>query len=567
MREVLFFLVVVAVRTSALISPIPTSPPSTIQRRSLVVVEAAGGSAKKKKKKERRQVFNLKGPNQYSATSVASLYKPRAKATYDTVTVRERNGRILPIPQQKRYRSREWVRNLIEIPTSKTLHRIRSPVAILGVWGLVVALLEVKFSFGVTFTFLHGLLGSTLGLLLTFRTNAAYTRYWEGRTVWQGVVDRCRDLTRLSAVYANCLGSARYARVCALICRFPLVLEYHLEGRKSTREAMAGAFIDEVVSERDDVTVKTVKIEDLPKNERRLARHYATKSRFAATPNQPVLFEPERSDHSDEFLLSFTQEKDEYKEDEDEDLPETKRIKEKEPSLKELDRGMRNCANRPLFVANALVSEFREVPDSPCGFFTNRERAQLIDRVNKLATSIGACERLIMTPVPLSYARHTSRFLSLWCLSLPFVIAPTLGPPLTAFTMALVSWGLFGIQEIGLIIEDPFRGALKLGVLSDMIICDVRETSTYFTKKEGATETNHAAAHGASASGSQHRHNGERANAPADSGQSSSSGSTVVEDYLTKPGFGSDVTPLSAYWARDLTNSTLDSSSINILYR
>lgn len=33
-----------------------------------------------------------------------------------------------------------------------------------------------------------------------------------------------------------------------------------------------------------------------------------------------------------------------------------------------------------------------------------------------------------------------------------------------------------------MIIEDPFRGALKLGVLSDIILCDIRETSMYFTR-------------------------------------------------------------------------------------
>jgi predicted membrane chloride channel (bestrophin family) len=138
------------------------------------------------------------------------------------------------------------------------------------------------------------------------------------------------------------------------------------------------------------------------------------------------------------------------------------------------------AANRPLFAANALAEEIRDIPDSPDGMFTNRERVAMIDMVGKLSTSIGACERLVQTPVPLSYARHTSRFLSLWCLTLPFVLVPKSGF-VAAPVMALVTWALFGIQEIGNWIEEPFRGSLKLGVLCDTVFKDVRETAKYFS--------------------------------------------------------------------------------------
>jgi predicted membrane chloride channel (bestrophin family) len=34
----------------------------------------------------------------------------------------------------------------------------------------------------------------------------------------------------------------------------------------------------------------------------------------------------------------------------------------------------------------------------------------------------GACERLLRTPIPLSYTRHTSRFLMIWLTLLPFTL-------------------------------------------------------------------------------------------------------------------------------------------------
>ena len=65
------------------------------------------------------------------------------------------------------------------------------------------------------------------------------------------------------------------------------------------------------------------------------------------------------------------------------------------------------------------------------------------------------------TPVPLTYARHTSRFLSLFCLTAPIALVGELGWYIIPFC-TLVSWSLFGIQEIGMMIEEPFQRALKV---------------------------------------------------------------------------------------------------------
>jgi putative membrane protein len=41
---------------------------------------------------------------------------------------------------------------------------------------------------------LHSLVGVALGLLLVFRTNASYDRYWEGRKLWGGIVNETRNV-------------------------------------------------------------------------------------------------------------------------------------------------------------------------------------------------------------------------------------------------------------------------------------------------------------------------------------------------------------------------------------
>jgi putative membrane protein len=61
---------------------------------------------------------------------------------------------------------------------------------------------------------------------------------------------------------------------------------------------------------------------------------------------------------------------------------------------------------------------------------------------------IGSSERIVQTPVPLTYARHTSRFLSMFCLTAPIALVGELGAYVVPF-VGIIAWSLFGIQEIG----------------------------------------------------------------------------------------------------------------------
>lgn len=134
---------------------------------------------------------------------------------------------------------------------------------------------------------------------------------------------------------------------------------------------------------------------------------------------------------------------------------------------------LESCAraqNRPLWVCDRMAHELRSIPDGPC--FTSRERLTLISKVEKLSNSIGSCERIHQTAVPLNYARHSLRALSIWLFTLPFCLLKSL-EFLTAPSIFLVSWLMFGVYEIGYSIEDPFQGTLRLSVLCDTIRRDV----------------------------------------------------------------------------------------------
>ena len=50
---------------------------------------------------------------------------------------------------------------------------------------------------------LHALVGLALGLLLVFRTNSSYDRFWEGRKLWGGIVNQSRNLIRSASVHLS----------------------------------------------------------------------------------------------------------------------------------------------------------------------------------------------------------------------------------------------------------------------------------------------------------------------------------------------------------------------------
>lgn len=87
---------------------------------------------------------------------------------------------------------------------------------------------------------------------------------------------------------------------------------------------------------------------------------------------------------------------------------------------------------------------------------------------------LGGCERLLRAPIPVSYTRHTARFLFTWLTTLPFALYPSCGP-WTVPVVAGIAAVLCGIEEIGVQVEEPF-GILPLDVICDRIQTDVMST-------------------------------------------------------------------------------------------
>eukprot|EP00581_Thalassiosira_minuscula_P019291 CAMPEP_0183711992 /NCGR_PEP_ID=MMETSP0737-20130205/7290_1 /TAXON_ID=385413 /ORGANISM="Thalassiosira miniscula, Strain CCMP1093" /LENGTH=433 /DNA_ID=CAMNT_0025940567 /DNA_START=119 /DNA_END=1420 /DNA_ORIENTATION=+ len=74
--------------------------------------------------------------------------------------------------------------------------------------------------------------------------------------------------------------------------------------------------------------------------------------------------------------------------------------------------------------------------------------------------TLGGSERLLSSPVPLFYSRHTARFLTTWLLFLPFALydpfANSWNHAMMVPATAFISVCLFGIEELATQLEEPF---------------------------------------------------------------------------------------------------------------
>jgi len=98
------------------------------------------------------------------------------------------------------YNPKHWFGILFQFHKSDTLRKLLPLIAVISLYSGLVVLLESYWlalpsdSFVRNLFYLHNLLGFALSLLLVFRTNTAYDRWWEGRKQWGALTNNCRNL-------------------------------------------------------------------------------------------------------------------------------------------------------------------------------------------------------------------------------------------------------------------------------------------------------------------------------------------------------------------------------------
>lgn len=259
------------------------------------------------------------------------------------------------------YDPHRWWDHLLDIKGSM-VREIMPAVLVCVVWSAGVVVFDKRvFHVGIPAT-VHSLVGLALGLLLVFRTNASYDRFWEGRKLWGGIVNETRNLARASSVLLR-EAPDLHLRIVHWSMTWAWASMFWLRGGK-----------------------------------RNLG------------PNCHVLPEEERN-------------------------------------------AVLEAQHVPLAVAVRISRDLDEARRR--GVISDYQQMTLDQNVQLLIDYIGACERIHKTPLPFAYVVHLRRALILYCFSLPFALIDTFHWATLGLVFVL-AYTFFGIEEIGVEIEDPF---------------------------------------------------------------------------------------------------------------
>lgn len=283
------------------------------------------------------------------------------------------------------YDTRNWVKLLTSV-RGTVLPRIAVRVLIAGLLGLAVSILADRGTQVAIAASVHTLVGVALGLLLVFRTNASYDRFWEGRRLIGQIVNNARDLARQCACYLDHSSPELRAAQGDLVIALYATIRRHLRGERAWPE-LAGRL----------------------------------------TPAQLAALATVRTP--------------------------------------------------PILVGRWLGDTF--AAEAAAGRLSEHRLAMLDAAVSDMIDFLGGCERILRTPVPFAYAHHIKGFLTVFCFTVPLALLPSMGW-YTGLASAVVAYAMFGIDEIGVEIEDPFgydANDLPLDAIGDGVIQDVEQAT------------------------------------------------------------------------------------------
>lgn len=126
------------------------------------------------------------------------------------------------------------------IPVSYVVGKIKMELALLGVYSSLVYIAHTVYGFpGVSIPIaIPAILGTIISLLLAFRSNQAYDRWWEARTLWGSIVNDSRSfarqvLTFVDNSYDNEDRSALRGRIIKRQIAWVYSLSKHLRGQNA----------------------------------------------------------------------------------------------------------------------------------------------------------------------------------------------------------------------------------------------------------------------------------------------------------------------------------------------
>lgn len=140
------------------------------------------------------------------------------------------------------YNTKHFLKILVSLHKSDTMKILFPTMVLMAIYSYGIQYLEVEYlhltakSKVSNVGLIHSLLGFVLSLLLVFRTNTAYDRWWEGRKLWGKLVNDTRNFAvKINIILADDRKSAD--QISRYLKYFPHFLAKHLS-QESTRLAL-----------------------------------------------------------------------------------------------------------------------------------------------------------------------------------------------------------------------------------------------------------------------------------------------------------------------------------------
>lgn len=98
------------------------------------------------------------------------------------------------------YNPKDWFTYIFRFHKADTVRKLAPLIIGISVYSALIAFLELEYwklssnSYVKGIPVMHTLLGFAISMLLVFRTNTAYDRWWEGRKLWGSLVNNSRSL-------------------------------------------------------------------------------------------------------------------------------------------------------------------------------------------------------------------------------------------------------------------------------------------------------------------------------------------------------------------------------------
>ncbi|CAG8627372.1 9453_t:CDS:2, partial [Diversispora eburnea] len=278
--------------------------------------------------------------------------------------------------------------------------------------AVVLCYKKTEFKPSIPFSFIT-VLGFIVGLLLTYRTNTAYDRYWEGRRIWSTMVVSIRALAR--NIWVNMQLDSKKDIIekksaINLVLGFAIATKYYLRGKDGNSEDCKD--LKHLISNITSQLPGWDQLEASTSREKKREEKSEKKPWFGARLFNKVF---NRHHHHEE------------------------------------EKEIKNH-NIPLELLFYLTSFFNDQPED---ILDNPSRSICYTSMNSLTDCLTQFERILRTPIPKAYSIHLAQTVFIYCVTLPFQLVSFVD----YWTIPIVFIScivLLGVEGIGEEIENPF---------------------------------------------------------------------------------------------------------------